>query len=326
MKGKEMLEERVSKCEDIEELRQIIFPMFENRRRQWSYEVKALIEKSGYTKIEFAMLCKLGRGTVHKWCNGIIPDKKETFRYIGMASGCNIEKLNYLIRSYGGYEGLYAKNLEDFLCMYVLGKYHGEDAVIRYDYLLDKMKEILLPGGFEKKEDIKTDVLDAEILRLADEKELELFAVRNAPVFSSQFERLNKTLLAILNEKCASENANSISHMAQGQSWSASLRKCVSNIRQNKWYPSRMKIISLGLHLGLRREEIDQLLEQAHMDKLCIENAFDCVIIFVITDAILKDLPKVYGLDAFCIHAKETFGKLDMQEFSFFMREIEEID
>ena len=154
------IEEMIGRCEDTEELKKIIHTMISSRGKQWSCKIKELIEKSEYTISEFARLCRVGRGTVYKWCSGSAPHKRETFLRIAMAAGLNGKETDHLLKYYGGYAGLYAKRIEDCVCIYVLERYQGEEAVFRYDVLLDKMKDKVSEGNFEEENDIVTDIFE----------------------------------------------------------------------------------------------------------------------------------------------------------------------
>ena len=154
------IEELIERCEDTEELKIIIHTMISTRGKQWSCKIKELIAKSGYTKSKFARLCRVGRGTIYKWCAGSIPHKRETLLRIAMATGLNVEETDDLLKYYGGYAGLYAKRIEDCVCIYVLERYQGEEAVFRYDVLLDKMKDKVSEGNFEEENDIVTDIFE----------------------------------------------------------------------------------------------------------------------------------------------------------------------
>ena len=154
------IEEMIGRCEDTEELKKIIHTMISGRGKQWSCKIKKLIEKSEYTISKFARLCRVGRGTVYKWCAGSAPHKRETFLRIAMATGLSVEETDDLLKHNGGYAGLYAKRIEDCVCIYVLERYQGEEAVFRYDVLLDKMKDKVSEGNFEEENDIVTDIFE----------------------------------------------------------------------------------------------------------------------------------------------------------------------
>ena len=50
------IEELIGRCEDAEELKNVIHTMISGRGKQWSCKIKELIEKSGYTISRFARL------------------------------------------------------------------------------------------------------------------------------------------------------------------------------------------------------------------------------------------------------------------------------
>ena len=78
------------------------------------------------------------------------------------------------------------------------------------------------------------------------------------------------------------EDKISVSKLANGQGWSSSLKQCVSAIKQKKWIPNRNKVISLALHLGMNRQEINDLLKQAYMEPLSPTNIFEATILYIL--------------------------------------------
>ena len=327
--GNKRTEELIGRCEDTEELKKIIHTMISSRGKQWSCKIKELIEKSEYTISKFASLCRVGRGTVYKWCSGSAPHKRETFLRIAMATGLNGKETDHLLKYYGGYAGLYAKRIEDCVCIYVLERYQGEEAVFRYDVLLDKMKDKVSEGNFEEENDITTNVFEARLMSVADEEELDQFVEMNAPVFALAYASYRKYLTAIIGEVC-SDNNQTINGMAERQGWSASLRRSVYAISQNTWYPKRNKIISLGIHLGKRRMEVDEMLERGHFGKLSLENMFDSVLIFILDSAERRGFfdrnDPEYDLNNPCRYAKEVITELKIQELQWMLRELIEME
>ena len=130
--------------------------------------------------------------------------------------------------------------------------------------------------------------------------------------------------------RCPGSGAGSVFEMAQVQGWSSSLRQCVSAIRQNKWYPTRNKIISLGLHLSMDQEQIDEMLVLAHMEPLCVKNIFESVIIFILENASLNNILDMnsddYDPDELCNYARKILSKLEISEVEEFISELPEVD
>lgn len=323
------IEDEISKCEDINELRSKILPMVKSQQEQWAYKVNEIIMTNGYTKSKFAELCGVSRVTVDKWCKGSIPKNRETFLRIGMVAQYNIEDMNQLLQRYGRYPALYSKSLEDCICIFVLSNNFGNETINKYQYILNKIKENIIRDDAKEMENVTTAKFDAKLLQVQDEEELERFITENIAMFSYTYHKFYAYVKMCINANYK-DYSSSIFDMAEGQGWSSSLRQCVSAIRQNKWYPTRNKIISLGLHLSMNHEQINEMLELAHMEPLCAKNIFECVIMYVLDDASLNNMLdadwETYDPDELCKYAKEVLDELHLPEAEFFISEIAEID
>ena len=134
---------------------------------------------------------------------------------------------------------------------------------------------------------MSTVVFDAKLSDIQDEDELERFVTENTEIFSTAYHRLfaqiKAEIIANLDENVS--GTSTIFGLADAQGWSSSLRQTVSAINQRKWYPTRNKIISLGIFLSMGTDEIDDLLKLAHMEGLCAKNIFESIIIYIIEKA-----------------------------------------
>ncbi len=332
--GTRVLRDEISKCEDLEELKERIFPLLTSQKEQWQIKISEIISESGYTKTDFAKACGVSRVSVDKWCKGALPRNRETFLKIGMAANYNLEKMNQLLHRYGQYPALYSKTLEDCVCMFVINHDYGKEAINKYHYILNKIKDSLTRSE-EQGQTISTILFDEQVAGLKDEVELESFIANNIAVFSSFYHKLYAYVKMCIEANLEQyptmdQYTSSVYDLAQVQGWSSSLRQCVSAIRQNKWYPTRNKIISLGLHFSLEREQIDEMLELAHMEPLCAKNLFESVIIFILEDASLNDILNVeseyYDPDELCRYAREVLEAVDMPEAASFISELQEMD
>ena len=327
-----LIKEEISRCEDLEDLKQIVLPKLHTQKEEWSRRIKEIIEESGLTKSRFADLCGVSRVSVDKWCKGSIPKNRETFLRIGMAAGYSREKMDRLLQRYGQYPALYSKSLEDCVCIYVTDHDHGEGAVEKYQYILNKIKEsIIRDDSAEAVANVTTEKFDAELSKVQGEDGLEQFIADNIAMFSNAYHRFYAYVkMNIAANYMEPAYAGSIFEMAEVQGWSSSLRQCVSAIRQNKWYPTRNKIISLGLHLSMDHEQIDEMLELAHMEPLCAKNIFESVIMFILDDASLNDMLNIdsedYDPDGLCNYAREILSSLDLPEVGDFISELPEVD
>ena len=80
------IRDTITKCESIDDVKEIIFPMVKSQKNQWETKIKQILECSGYTKIKFAELVGVTRVALDKWLKGALPRNRETFLRIGMAA------------------------------------------------------------------------------------------------------------------------------------------------------------------------------------------------------------------------------------------------
>lgn len=326
------IKDAISKCEDLEELQRQIMPMLRSQQDEWATKILAIIEQNGYTKKQFASLCGVSRVSVDKWCKGALPKSRETFLRIGMVAGYDINEMNLLLTRYGKYPALYSKSLEDCVCIYVLNNRNSTPTHEQYQFILKRIKEkIISDDSHDMTMDVSTVEFDEKLLVIQDEDELEQFISNNVAVFQSAYRRLYAYIkLNISVNYMKPAYANSVFEMAEVQGWSSSLRQCVSAIRQNKWYPTRNKIISMGLHLSMDHEQIDKMLELAHMEPLCAKNIFESVIMFILDDASLNNMLDVeseyYDPDELCSYARQILEQMNLPEVEDFISELPEVD
>lgn len=320
------LEDDVINCKDLHELKTVIIPRLRKQQTAWKDKIKEIIDESGYAKNEFAQLCHVSRGTVYKWCNGSVPNDKNKFIRIGIVAGYDIKKVNELLTRYGHYAELYAKRLEDCVCIFVLSHNYGKGAINQYDYILDEIKQRLFMYQKGTGYDIPTDELLKKLILLKKEKELEEFVNESVNIFLF----VNQKLYSYIKSTIQNIDPISINCMAERQGWTSSLRQCVSEVRQNKWYPNRYKLISLGVHFGFSYEKINQMLMIAHMEPLQATNIAESVIIFILKNAgsnkMIMEANKKEKADLLCVFAKEIIKNLGLPELEVFYREFEDID
>lgn len=323
------LEDQVSSCESVEELKERILPMLQSQKEQWKCKFHEIMEKSPYTKTEFARLCHVSRMTVNSWESGTIPKSREQFIRIGLVADYDEEQMNQLLQRYGRYRGLYSKSLEDCVCIFVLGHDLGVRSIDAYDDILGRIKGKILKSDQEKPEDISTEEFDEKLSEVHDMDELDRFVEENTSIFQTAYHRFY-AYVKVSIENNYPEYASNTYEYSLIQGWSSSLRQCVSAIRKQKWNPTRNKIISLGLHFSMLHTEIDEILQLAHMEPLCSKNIFESVIIFILEDAeknnMLDKESEEFDPDQLCIYARKIFEELDIPELEFFISELPQED
>lgn len=323
------IKDEISRCESLDELKSRIFPMIQSQKEQWKRKVNEIISVNDYSKVKFAELCGVSRVAVDNWCKGAIPKNRETFLKIGMAAKYDLESMNQLIQRYGRYPALYSKSLADCVCIFVLSHDFGTEAISQYDYIMNRIKENIICDGRTEQGDISTEQFDEKLSEVQDEDALEKFIQENVDIFATAYHNFYAYVKLYININYQ-RFASNISDMAEAQGWSSSLRQCVSAIRQNKWHPTRNKIISLGLHLSMDHEQIDEMLKLAHMEALCAKNVFESVIMFILDDASLNNMldteSEEYDPDELCRYAREILSELELPEVDAFISELPEMD
>ena len=323
------IREIISRCEDIDGLKEEILPMIDSQKKQWKAKIEQIISESGLSKKEFASACGVSRVAVNAWCQGAIPRNRETFINIGMVAGYDLEKMNRLLQRYGRYPELYSKSLEDCVCIFVLNQGYGKETLNKYNYILNKIKENIIRDDKAENEDIETESFNEKLSDVKNEDELEKFIADNVATFATAY---NKFYSYVRMHIMANNNnpVGSAFELAEGQEWSSSLRQCVSAISQKKWYPTRNKIISIGLHLSMDHDQINEMLKLAHMENLCAKNIFESIIMFILDDASLNNILNTqsdeFDPDGLCTYAREVLEKFDLPEVDSFISELPEKD
>lgn len=325
----EYIKEEIARCECIDDLKERIFPLLKTQQAKWALQIRDIIQKSGYSKQDFSALCGVSRVTLDKWCKGSVPRNRETFLKIGMIANYNLSEMNLLLQRYGRYPGLYSKSLEDCICIFVINNNFGAESINKYNYILKKIKANIIRDKILETEEFDTLGFDEKLSDVKDEDALEQFIEENITIFATAYHRFYAYVNMYINTNYSIQS-NSIADMAAGQGWSSSLRQCVSAIRQKKWYPTRNKIISLGLHFSMDHDEIDKMLELAHMESLCAKNILESVIMFILDDASLNNMLDVhsdgYDQDGLCNYAREVLTEMNLPEAGIFLTELPEID
>ncbi len=322
------INDEISRCEDVDDLKKQVFPLLQSQKGQWAKKIKSIIAEKGLNNSKFSNLCGYSKVAVGKWCKGAIPNKRETFLKIGMAAGYNREEIDSLLQRYARRPKTYVKNLEDCICIYCLDHDYGDKIVEKYDYILNKIKEKILENE-SSTQDFDTVLFDEKLSDIKSEEELEEFISENITIFSSAF---NKFYAYVKMHIVANydEFNGSVYELAQGQGWSSSLRQSVSAIYQKKWYPTRNKIISLGLHLSMDLDQINEMLELAYMGPLYAKNIFESIIIFILEDAslnnILDEEHDEYDPDGLFRYAADVMGQIDFPEVEAFINELTEMN
>ena len=331
----EMLKRSLEYIGAPEELKNQYLPGVCQFSAAWSEKIKEILTRQRYTPQALATLCGVSRSGVARWLEGSVPGRRDTFIRIGFAAGYDLEEMNKFLQRYGRYNQLYAKSLEDSVYIFVLNSETLPHTYTICQELLERIRSRLRQPESTSVESKNTVLLSQTLLSLDTTEELEQFIQDNLNQYRNAFSSLYARIwghITALNWNYMDQNSTdrrdtfSVKQLADTQNWSASLRRCVSEIRQRKWFPQRTKIISLGLHLNLNCEMIDELLELAHMEPLCAKNPVEGAIIFAVMDADVSELipdPNLRDTSTdLCNHVRKVLEQLDLPDSGDLIQEL----
>lgn len=297
--GTEKLGEILDGIDDVDDLKQQYLSEIEQRSAAWKKKIKEIMDQNGYTQESMARKCRVTKPAVAKWLKGSIPSGRDTFIRIGFAAHYDLETMNKFLIRYGKCPALYAKSLEDSIYIFVLNSMQLPHTYQECEEVEERVKAALVwqeDRGIETEKE--TGWLEDAMKQLTTENELRNFIQENISEYKRKFSKFYDQVIAYIavnnlfyTETDAAGNiALNVDGIANAQGWSASLRRCVYEIQHRTWFPRRMKVISLGIHLNMTLDEINELLQMAHMETLCPRDPVESAIIFSVVDADLRGI------------------------------------
>lgn len=320
----EIIGNRIQHCDELEALQEILSSLSSDSLA-WKEKINGIIKNNGCSKTEFAILCGVSRSTVNKWCAGSVPCGRDDFIKIGFAAQYDLDEMNTFLQRYGKYPALYAKSLEDSVYIFVL---NSETLPHTYAFcreIIGRFEKMMQDEQAETPECCGTVELNRKLLHLDSVDRLAEFVQKNTVVFKRAYEKLYAYINAFIemnNSDFVTYRPYSVDFLAESQQWSASLRRCVSEIRQQKWFPMRRKVIALGLHLNMTTEQIDEMLSLAKMEKLCAKNLVEAAIIYAVVDADLNGLICRDGGTELCGHVRGVLERLNIPDAEKLLNDI----
>jgi hypothetical protein len=208
--------------------------------------------------------------------------------------------------------------------MFVLESDSLEHTYDNYVKILDLVKREFGESVDILSEAHSTGYLADCFAELRDLEQMVEFAKENVPSYRQAYARLYSYINAFLLVNLESEftaagdgRRASFHAMATESRWSSSLRQCISEIRNKKWFPLRHKVISLGLHLNMDTDAINRMLQYAQMEPLYPKNPIEATIIWAINEAKLcseNDEIIPDGSSALCEFVKDVLIRLELDE------------
>ncbi|MGN0140958.1 MAG: hypothetical protein ACI4AD_01935 [Roseburia sp.] len=314
------LQDELIQCDNLDDLKAEILPKLQDQRIAWQWKIQQIMRENNYSGTEMAKLCEVSVQSVRKWCKGSLPQSREMFIRIGFAAHYDLSEMNRFLQRYGRYPQLYAKSLEDSVCIFILSSESLPHTYQCYRRLLESMQADISGGKPDEQEIYATVELEEYITNIQDEEAMRHFVQEHAGEYRMAYNKLYQYIQTYLNLNRISrvdETKMSLQELGEQQNWSSSLRHCISEIRSGRWFPTRRKLVSLGLHLNMDLDEMNQMFELAQMEKLCTKNPEEAVLIFALEDARLNDAICCDGMDVLYNYVKDIFMKLDIWDAEY---------
>ena len=311
--------DRASRCENLDEYKEL-FKSLSSQREEWSKKINRILAENNYSALEFAEKCKVSRVTVQKWKNGSIPKSRDTFIRIGFAADYNLDEMNNFLERYGRCQRLYARNLEDSVCIFVLTSADIEHTYQKCEAIIELIKKEMQEAFIEDTLLYDTSNVLTNIINLRSVEELVKFIKTNAGIFSNQYNKFYSfvEMYINLNRIGDTTDRNNISMLMTN--CSPSLKFCVYDIVNHKWYPKRDKIISLGIYLNMSADQINEMLRLANMEALCPRNPFENSVIYALESALLENII-CHGTDSLRNYVKNILVSLGFTDVEFLLDE-----
>lgn len=316
-------------CADLEDLKQEILPLLKDQRTAWMEKIGQIMSQKEYTCKQLAQLCKVSEPAVRKWKKGSLPQTRDMYIRIGFAAGYDLAEMNAFLKRYGKCPQLYVKSLEDAVVIFVLRSEHLEHTYENYLRVLEMVKDEFQGQPEPKRRAYTTGHLAAYFANVKSLEEMIIFAKTNLPSYKQAYSRMYSYIIAFLQVNLHSEHSTeddgrkpSFHAMASESRWSSSLRHCISEIRNKRWFPLRHKVISLGLHLNMDTDAINQMLQYAQMEPLYAGNPTEAAIIWAVNEAKLCSVNDEIipdGSSELCEFVKDVLLQLDLAEDSNYL-------
>jgi hypothetical protein len=291
----DILEIEVEKCEDIDDVRQI-FNRFSKYYVDWKDYINKLVEEhAGFSPGNLAKLCGFSVNTVKKWCgNGDMPRSRKEFLKLGIGLGFNLDEINRLLQRYGKYHKLYAKNIEDAICIFSIS---NKLSFGEFEQLKKEFIEIYAQSGEGNDLIVSTEQIQSDILSLKLKQELAVFISDNYAVFSNAYKKLINFIDAYVKINCldftGTDGKDSLNALLEMQVKSpklvAGFNDMVSELRRHKTIPDKSKLIAFGLYLNMTMDDVNLMLGMAGFEPLCAKDKLESVLIYALNNIALNN-------------------------------------
>lgn len=322
----------VRQCESIEQLQQEIIPLLKDQRVRWAAKLKKIMYQNGYSVRQMAQLCQVSEPAVRKWLKGALPQSRDMYIRIGFAAKFDLNEMDLFLMRYGRCPQLYVKSPEDLVIIFILMSQDIEHTYSEYLRLLDIVRSSIQGENASFVTVKPTNFLNISAQSIKSTEQMLQFVSDYRSSFQASYANFYRYVKQYLNMNLRNEIWNdgdgrraSFHAMANESNWSSSLRHCVSEIRAERWFPLRNKVISLGLHLNMDVEAINQMLQCAQMEPLYVMNPIEAAVIWAVEDAKLSSLDDAIvpdGSSDLCECVKDVLIQLNLTESEFLIDDL----
>jgi len=275
----------VERCEDSEDLRRVL-RQYQGHYLDWQEFIREALDEGGYSYEKLAGRCGVSKNTVKSWCQrGGAPRCRNTYLKLAFGLGMNVEETNRLLIRYGGYPGLYARELFDAVCLFLLERRARLDVSHGYGDA-ELLFEACSGRAALQDQNLETRALETRIRSLRDTEEFIRFSAEYAASFAERRGGLCQYLRTYVAAK--QEEARLLGDKASVRRYFADsgipsrYGKVYSRIVRHGIVPRKEQLIALGLYLEMTVDELNRLLRLAGMEPLCAKNRLECVIIYAL--------------------------------------------
>ena len=267
-------------CEDTEDVRAML-RLYDGYYVSWQKHLVRLLDESGLSYAKFAERCALSKNTVKKWCTqGGAPRSRSTCLKIAFGLDMDAAETSRLLVRYGGYHGLYAKDLFDACCIFLLDR----KTRARYDDAVRLFNRCAQDTPAPTADPLSTVVAREQIAEAQTERDFVAFTRQYGAALARRNEKLSVYLRDLLTARIRTGvgDAESVHAYFSDNCIPARYEKLVSQICTHGLTPRRETLLALGIHLELTPEELSELLRRAGMEGLCAKNRLECVILYAL--------------------------------------------
>ncbi|MDO4553419.1 MAG: hypothetical protein Q4C22_07800, partial [Bacillota bacterium] len=277
--------QEVERCEDTEDVREIL-RRYDSSFLSWQREINRLVDESGCSYQKLGERCGISKNTIKSWClRGGAPRCRNTYLKLAFGLEMSAKEADRLLVRYGGYPGLYARDLFDAVCIFLLDRQVRRRERVSYE---DARALFARCNGQSRAADENLDTVTvAETIRkIEDEEEFIAFVESHKDAFCRGRSALSKYLRTYVEARSRELGGTGESTSLHGY-FSASgipsrYEKIFSNLSLYGVIPRREQLMALGLFLEMTPEELNRTLVLAGMEPLCAKNRLECVLIYAL--------------------------------------------